>query len=228
MKNPPSQPPKKPAKPAEVPIQVGFAESMQRWKRDSGRLYHLLGFKPFAVALAALLILLLWVDESSKRIDATQKRFSTESVEYRRMKALVDMRKKIDEALKRDSTRLPQEQARAIVAENVDAAAVMLLGELQGRLGGVKIENPQLTPLTGSVKGHPASPVVAVDAEFAAVPEQVVHWIDSIQTSQRLMRIAEIRLEGDPAIELPKLKVRARVEALYMAPEVKPKGAKAK
>lgn len=221
MKNPASLLPKKPAKPSETPIQIGFAESMQRWKRDGGRLYRLLGFKPFAVALAAVLILLLWADESGKRISATQKRYGEESLEYQRMKALVDMRKKIDEALKRDSARLPQEQSRAFVADNVDAAAVILMGELQGRLAAVKIENPQITPVIGSLKGHPAGAVAAVDLEFAAVPEQVVNWIDGMNASQRLSRVAEIRLEGDPAVELPKLKVRARVEALYMAPEPK-------
>lgn len=191
------------------------------WQRDLTRLYGLLGFKSLVIALAVVLGAALWLQGSNQRLTSLSKKQSSLQRELVQMKALVALRKKIDESLANAQAQMLTEQGRGVLAVSPEVAAANWQTELQAQLSGFQVSDVRLT-LAEPEKSPPFGPVISYTAEFAAVPEQLVRLIQGLTSANRLVRITELQLDINREQEWPRLKVRMSLEALYFQPEGKP------
>lgn len=171
----------------------------------------------------ALLGLALWLDGVSTRLTKLQKSRSELSLDVAKMQALVNIRKKIDAALKTTQEQAQTETQRGFNNPSPEEGATQWQSELQAQLAGLKIKDAQLLPAEPP-KQQPLGPMVYLSGTFSAVPEQVVSLIQTMAATKRLYRVSELQLDVSPELDWPRLKVNMKVEGMYFPPEVKQKG----
>ncbi|WP_374355830.1 hypothetical protein [Chitinimonas sp.] len=196
------------------------AAPWQRLRLQTQRLAGQIGFKPLAGVLIVVLLATLWLDDASDKLAALRKNNASINSEVAKMKALAAMKTKIEQGLRDSIPQYEQTRLRGLNGPTLDGAAEAWKGEWAGVLQGQRIENAQLSivPPTGKV-----TDTATLDAEFDAVPDQVLAVVDTVEKGDRLQRITRLELDAQPEGDKPHLHVKLRVEAHYFAPEGKGK-----
>lgn len=173
--------------------------------------------------LVAGLGLALWMDGVSTRLGKLQKSRSELTLDVGKMQALVNIRKKIDAALKATQEQAQTETLRGFSNATPEEGATQWQSELQAQMAGLKIKDAQLLP-SEPPKKQPLGPMVYLSGTFSAVPEQLVSLIQMMTATKRLYRVSEMQLDASSEQDWPRLKVSMKVEGMYFPPEVKQKG----
>ncbi len=162
----------------------------------------------------------VWGDGVQQRVSALKQNREELSREVAKMKAKVELKKKIDDALAAAKLQQGGNEARSFVAAPPEVLVGPWQQEIQSQAAALKIADMQATAVEVDAK-NPIAPALALDLTFTAIPQQVVELVKSLTETTRLQRVTELDLDVGTAAP-PYLSVRMRVVGMYFPPAPKP------
>lgn len=190
--------------------------------RHLRRIYRLYGIRPFALPSIALLAVAVMFDRHVGDFSTHREEAERLGHQVERMREKIARQKDFERVIEEGRPAYARMSGRIVAAAGVAAAQ----GELQERvrtlLQGLMAEEIALVPVTTAVS--PKSGIVAVEASFTGVPQQLVRLQKRLEEAPQALRITEIDIQRDiprPDAGTPeRIRAKVRIAAWFVTNEL--------
>lgn len=191
-------------------------------KRDLVRAFRHHGIRPLVIPVLVVASILLVVAQNIDGYLTHQEEATDLALRLEVMESTFQFSKIIEEKNELLKPEYSQIQARAFLSGNAEISVDSMQNHLTGLLQSLYFENIQLAKL-GPAQNRNAA-VLAVDAKFTGVPQQLPRLEAALAVNQKAMRVNRLQIKAlkDASGGGPRIEINARFLGLHLVP-VEPK-----
>lgn len=189
--------------------------------RHLRRIFRLYGIRPFALPSIAFLVVAVLFDQHAGDFSTHREEAERLGKQVERMREKIARQKDFERVIGEGRPAYTRMSGRAVTAAGAAAAQADLQERVRAMLQGLMAEEIAVVPV--ATAASPKSDIVAIEASFAGVPQQLVRLQKKLEEAPQALRISEIDIQRDirhPDAGAPeRIRAKVRVVAWYVANE---------
>jgi len=161
--------------------------------RHLRRIYRLYGIRPFALPSIALLAVAVLLDRHAGDFSTQREEAERLGQQVERMREKIARQKEFERVIDEGRSDYARMSARVVSAASAAAAQRHLQENVRRLLQDLMAEGVAVQPVTTAVS--PKSGMIAVDASFSGVPQQLVRLQKKLEEAPQTMRMTDIDVQ---------------------------------
>ena len=192
-----------------------MAALLRHWRR----VYRLYGIRPFALPSIALLVVAVVFDSYVGEFSERREEKERLARQVERMRDKIARQKDFERVIEEGRPAYARMSERVFATSDVGAAQAELQERVRSILQELMVEELVLVP--ASAETSPRSGVVAVEATFSGVPQQIVRLQKKLEEAPKALRIADIDIRRLPEAGTPeRVRTKLRIAAWFVHNEL--------